>query len=180
LGNALDCSRYHNVLQRYADLVEMGIRSNLVDSFGSGVIVTGPGWMYRAPTYFAEELYGHAAGSYPVTVDRGGGLAWQLQQPDVSAALSADGKMLRIYAVNSTAAAIEPSIVLLDGGRIGEGGRVFVLKNRVGLPNTEAMNSASDREAVGVETRPLAVRGNKFEFTFEPYSLTLLEMQVVR
>jgi hypothetical protein len=39
----------------------MGIRSNLIDSFGSGVIVTGPGWMYRAPTYYADELYGHAA-----------------------------------------------------------------------------------------------------------------------
>jgi alpha-N-arabinofuranosidase len=178
LGNALDCSRYHNVLQRYADLVEMGIRSNLVDSFGSGAIVTGPGWMYLAPTYYAEELYGHAAGSYPLHVDRAGDLPWQLQQPDVSAALSADGRMLRIYAVNSTAAPLSPTIALTDGGQSAAGATVFVLKNRQGLPNTEAMNSASDREAVSVETRAVAAAGRRVRFTFEPYSLTLLEIRL--
>jgi hypothetical protein len=140
------------LLQRYADLVEMGIRSNLIDSFGSGIIVTGPGWMYRAPTYYAEQLYGRAAGSYPLHVERTGGLPWQLQQPDVSAALSDDGRMLRIYAVNSTAAPLRPTIVLADAGKSVAGATAFVLKNRVGQPNTEAMNSASDPEAVSVET----------------------------
>jgi len=176
LGNALDCSRYHNVLQRYADLVEMGIRSNLIDSFGSGIMVTGPGWMYRAPTYFAEELYGRAAGSYPVNVARAGGLPWQLQQPDLSAVLSADGRMLRIYAVNSTGAPLRPTIVL--GDRSAAGGKAFVLKNREGRPTTEAMNSASEREAVSVETRSLPTEGKRLRFTFEPYSLTLLEIQL--
>jgi alpha-N-arabinofuranosidase len=178
LGNALDCSRYHNVLQRYADLVEMGIRSNLIDSFGSGIIVTGPGWMYRAPTYYAEELYGHAAGSYPLNVERASGLPWQLQQPDVSAALSADGRLLRIYAVNSTAAPLRPTIALADAGQSVAGAKAFVLKNREGPPNTEAMNSASGREAVSVETRSFPAAGSRFAFTFEPYSLTLLEIRL--
>lgn len=178
LGNALDCSRYHNVLQRYADLVEMGIRSNLADSFGSGVIVTGPGWLYRAPTYYAEELYGHAAGSYPLRVERAAGLPWQLQQPDVSAALSADGRLLRIYAVNSTAAPLSPTIVLADGGPSAAGAAVFVLKNREGPPNTEAMNSAGGREAVAVEASKVPAAGSRLAFTFEPYSLTLLEIQL--
>jgi alpha-L-arabinofuranosidase len=57
LGNALSCSRYHNFLHRYADLTEIAIRSNLIDSFGSGVIITGPGSMYLAPTYYAQQLY---------------------------------------------------------------------------------------------------------------------------
>ena len=178
LGNALDCSRYHNLLQRYADLVEMGIRSNLIDSFGSGIIVTGPGWMYRAPTYYAEELYGRAAGSNPLNVERAGGLPWQLQQPDVSAVLSADGRLVRIYAVNSTAAPLRPSIALADAGQSTAGATAFVLKNREGQPNTEAMNSASDREAVSVETHSLPVVGSRFAFTFEPYSVTLLEINV--
>src|ERR1039458_2687617 len=167
LGNALDCARYHNVLQRYADLVEMGIRSILIDSFGSGVIVTGPGWMYRAPTYYAEELYGRAAGSYPLSVERAGGLPWQLQQPDVSAALSADGRLLRIYGVNSTAAPLRSTIVLADTGKSVAGAKAFVLKNRAGLPNTEAMNSVSDREAVSVETHSFPALGNRFAFTFD-------------
>jgi alpha-N-arabinofuranosidase len=178
LGNALDCSRYHNVLQRYADLVEMGIRSNLIDSFGSGILVTGPGWMYRAPTYYAEELYGRAAGSYLLNVERSGGLPWQLQQPDVSAALSADGRLVRIYAVNSTAAPLRPTIALADAGQSAAGATAFVLKNREGRPNTEAMNSASDRDAVSVETHSFPAAGSRFAFTFEPYSLTLLEIQL--
>ncbi|MGA3040842.1 MAG: alpha-L-arabinofuranosidase C-terminal domain-containing protein [Bryobacteraceae bacterium] len=178
LGNALDCSRYHNLLQRYADLVEMGIRSNLIDSFGSGIIVTGPGWMYRAPTYYAEQLYARAAGSYPLHLERTGGLPWQLQQPDVSAALSDDGRMLRIYAVNSTAAPLRPTIVLADAGKSVAGATAFVLKNRVGLPNTEAMNSASDPAAVEVESGGTPVAGGRLEFSFAPYSLTLLEIRL--
>ena len=178
LGNALDCGRYHNVLQRYADLVEMGIRSNLIDSFGSGIIVTGPGWMYRAPTYYAEELYGHAAGSYPLRVERAGPFPWQLQQPDVSAALSADGRLLRIYAVNSTTAPLRHTIALDDDTESATGATAFVLKNREGQTNTEAMNSASDREAVSVETRSLPLAGSRFAFTFQPYSLTLLEIKL--
>jgi alpha-N-arabinofuranosidase len=177
LGNALDCSRYHNMLVRYADLVEMGIRSNLVDSFGSGVIVTGPGWIYRAPTYYAEQLYGRAAGSYPVEVERHSSFPWQLQQPDVSAALSADGRWLRIYAVNSTDKPLSPAIAF-DGGP-AVSATAFVLKNLEGPPNTEAMNSASDRAAVAVESRKLAPPQNKFAFSFEPYSLTLLEIRLV-
>jgi alpha-N-arabinofuranosidase len=174
LGNALDCARYHNLLQRYADLVEMGLRSNLVDSFGSGVIVTGPGWMYRAPTYFTEDLYGRAAGSFPIPIERGNGLSWTLQQPDVSAAISADGHVLRIYAVNSTESRLAPAIMLADG--VATSAKAFVLKNREGKPNTEAMNSAGDPDAVVVETRTVAATGKRLEFTFEPYSLTLLEI----
>jgi alpha-N-arabinofuranosidase len=175
LGNALDCARYHNLLQRNADLVEMGIRSNLVDSFGSGIIVTGPGWMYRSPAYFTDQLYGRAAGSFPVPVERDGGMAWQLQQPDVSVALSGDRRTLRIYAVNSTAAGLRPVIVLADGAAAGA--RAFVLKNR-GRANTEAMNSAADRDAVGVEQRDVALTGKRPSYACDPYSLTLLEIRL--
>jgi hypothetical protein len=40
------------------------------------------------------------------------------------------------------------------------------------------MNSASDREAVSVETRSFPAAGSRVAFTFEPYSLTLLEIQL--
>jgi len=101
-----------------------------------------------------------------------------LQQPDVSAALSDDGRMLRIYAVNSTAAPLRPTIVLADAGKSVAGATAFVLKNRVGLPNTEAMNSASDPAAVEVESGGTPVAGGRLEFSFAPYSLTLLEIRL--
>jgi alpha-N-arabinofuranosidase len=180
LGNALDCSRYHNLLLRYADLVEMGIRSNLIDSFGSGIIVTGPGWLYRAPTYYAEQLYARAAGSYSLPVERASGLPWQLQQPDVSAALSADGRLLRIYAINSTPEPINPSFTLAGSNARTAGAAAFVLKNTGGPPTTEAMNSAADRQAVSVVSRSVPAAGNRFRVSLDPYSLTLLEIRLTR
>jgi len=62
LQNALSCSRYHNLMHRHADSVEIAVRSNLIDSFGSGVVLTGPGWLYCAPTYYAQCLYARAWG----------------------------------------------------------------------------------------------------------------------
>lgn len=176
LGNALDCSRYHNLLHRYADLVEIGIRSNLIDSFGSGIIVTGPGWIYRAPTYYAEQLYGRAAGSYSLKIERDTRLPWQLQQPDISAALSADGRLLRVYAINSTPQPSAPTFALADSNARAAGGTAFVLKNAGGPPNTEAMNSPAAPLAVSVEKHGVSAEGNHFQVTLDPYSLTLLEI----
>ena len=156
----------------------MGIRSNLVDSFGSGVIVTGPGWLYLAPTYYAEQLYSRAAGSYPLQVERDSALPWQLQQPDVSATLSADGRLLRIYAVNSTPRQMTPAFAFLDSAAHAAGATAFVVKNRDGKPDTEALNSAGDRLAVSIDSRTLPIGGSRFPVSLEPYSLTLVEVRL--
>jgi hypothetical protein len=102
MGNALTCSRYQNMMHRYSDLVEFANRSNLSDSFGSGVLEPGPGWIYFTPTYYSQGLYQHAAGSFPLKIDRTSSLSFYLREPDLDATLSPDGKTLRIYAVNST------------------------------------------------------------------------------
>ena len=119
LGNALSISRYLNLMQRYADLVEIANRSNFADSFGSGFVVTGPGWIYESPAYYAQEMYARAAGAYPLRLERSSKLPWHLQEPDLSASLSADGKKLRIYAVNST---LDPLPRKFPTGRL-QGGR---------------------------------------------------------
>lgn len=178
LGNALGCARYHNLMQRYSELVEIGIRSNLVDSFGSGVILTGPGWMYLSPTYYAEQLYGRAAGSYPLRVERKSELSWYMQEPDISATLSDDGAMLRVYAVNSTENAL-PVHFILDG--FGPGirkGSTFVVQDRDKRLDSEVMNSRDDSGRVNMTVQPAELRGSDFSFSFEAYSLTLLELQM--
>ena len=40
LDNALACSRYQNFMHRHCDLIEIANRSNLADSFCSGIIQT--------------------------------------------------------------------------------------------------------------------------------------------
>ena len=129
LGNALSCSRYQNLMHRYSGLVEIAIRSNLSDSFGSGIIQPGAGWLYRSPTYHSQALYQRAAGSFAVTIERSNTLVARLREPDLSATLSADGKTLRIYAVNSTAGIRRTKMNLSGIGEVTDG-QVFVLGDR--------------------------------------------------
>ena len=178
LGNALSCSRYQNLLHRYADLAEIAIRSNLVDSFGSGVILPGPGWLYLAPTYYSQKLYTRAAGSYPLRVERTTSLPWHLQEPDLSVTLSEDGKTLRIYGVNSTAEARQLKFHLVDFPASMKGGTVYILRDREAAGTPEVMNSRDDPSRITPVTSPVSASGKDFDYAFAPFTVTLLELEL--
>lgn len=178
LGNALSCSRYQNLMQRYSGLVEIAVRSNLSDSFGSGVIQPGPGWLYLTPTYYSQCLYQRAAGSFPLRIVRASPLPLQLREPDLSATLDRGGKVLRIYAVNSTAS--ERSIVFHLQGFATPAGqvRVFTLGDRARASDSEVMNTHDDPNRVSVASTRIVARGSKFDCAFEPFTVTLLEIEL--
>jgi len=178
LGNALGCARYHNLMQRHSDLIEIAIRSNLADSFGSGVLVPGPGWMFFAPTFHAQKMYARAAGSYTVKVEAASELPWHLQEPDISATFSADGKILRIYAVNSTTQAQPVNFDLSGFEREVTSGRQIALVDWEKTLDSEVMNTRDDPNRVAPMEKPLAVRGKKFQHSFAPLSVNLLELQM--
>ena len=188
LSNALSCSRYHNLLQRHADLVEITNRSNLSDSFCSGIIQPGAGTLYLTPTYYAQQLYSRAAGSYPLTVKQQSDIPWPMQEPDVSATVSADGRTLRIYAVNSTTAPLEVTFNLTGGAPGASGGKsnagsvhkgtLYLLRDRDGAPTAEVMNSRDDPQRVTTTKRATDLGGRKFRQTFDPLSVTLLELEL--
>src|SRR4029079_8050886 len=94
LGNGLGADRSQNMLHRYADLVEIANLSNMSTSFAGGQFQTGPGWMYEIPSYYGQGLYQRAAGSFPLKVERSSPLSFYLQEPDIDATLSPDGKTL--------------------------------------------------------------------------------------
>jgi alpha-N-arabinofuranosidase len=178
LANALSASRYLNLLQRHADLVEIANRSNLADSFGSGVLLTGPGWIYESPAYYAQELYARAAGSYPVRLERSSPLAWNLQEPDLNASVSADGKKLWIYAVNSTSDLLSRNFELEGFAGKATGGTVFTLEDHAHAGTAEVMNSRDDPKRVSLRSGPVRLSGTQFKFTFPPFSVTLLELEL--
>jgi alpha-N-arabinofuranosidase len=178
LGNALSCSRYQNLLHRYADLAEIAIRSNLVDSFGSGVILPGPGWLYLAPTYYSQKFYTRAAGSYPLRVERTTSLPWHLQEPDLSVTLSEDGKTLRIYGVSSTAEAKPLKFHLVDFPASMKGGTVYILRDREAAGTPEVMNSRDDPSRITPVTSPVSASGKDFDYAFAPFTVTLLELDL--
>ena len=178
LGNALSCSRYQNLLHRYADLAEIAIRSNLVDSFGSGVLLPGPGWLYLSPTYFSQKLYTRSAGSYPLRIERATSLPWHLLEPDLSVTLSEDGKTLRIYGVNSTAESRELKFHLMDFPGSARGGTAYVLKDRDSAGTPEVMNNRDDPGRITSTAGHMNAGGKDFEYSFEPFTVTLLEVEL--
>jgi alpha-L-arabinofuranosidase len=180
LGNALSIARYQNLMHRYADLVEIAVRSNLSDSFGSGMLQPGPGWLYLSPAYYSQKLYQRAAGTYPIEIDRSTRNSWELEEPDLSATLSSDGKVLRIFAVNSTA---EPENVQfhLDGfSSPVAGGEIAILKDRENALDSEAMNSQNDPERITTASHTTDLKGSEFPFVFAPFTVTMLELRLER
>ena len=178
MGNALTTARYQNMMHRYADLIAFANRSNLSDSFGSGVLEPGPGWLYFTPTYYSQRLYQRAAGSFPLKIERQGALPFYLKEPDLDADLSPDGKMLRIYAVNSTPEArtvtfrLDPALGNLVSGR------TFTLGDREPTPDSEAMNSRDQPDRVGVKMGKAEAMGQNFDYAFKPFTVTLLELRL--
>ena len=175
LGNALSCSRYQNLMHRYSNLVEIAIRSNLSDSFGSGVIQPGPGWLYRSPTYYSQTLYQRAAGTLPLQVVRSDDLAWHLKEPDLSATISADGMKLRIYAVNSSARSRTLRMNLKNFGGSIIGSRVMTLSDAQHAGDSEAMNTHDDPNRISISVRTAALRGSSVQYRFQALSVTLIE-----
>src|SRR5205814_8542515 len=104
LANALACSRYHNLLHRQADLVEIANRSNLINSFGSGILQTDNHRLYKTPTYYAQQLYATQAGNRPLRLASSTPSHAGL---DMSATLSADGSEVVLFAVNDTLDALQ-------------------------------------------------------------------------
>ncbi len=180
LGNGLSVARYLNLLERDADLVEIANRSNFADSFGSGFVVTGPGWIYESPAYYAQKLYARAAGTYPLDVERSAGETWPQQQPDVSATISEDGTRLRIYSVNATpqARAVQFHLDRLETAVAG--GTEYMLEDHEHGQTPEVMNTRDDPERISTRSRPVSLQGTAFDFSFEPFTVTLLELKLAR
>ncbi len=180
MGNALSLSRYQNLLHRYSDLVEIANRSNLSDSLGSGALEPGPAWLYFTPAYYSQGLYQRAAGSFPLKIERPNSLSFYLQEPDVDATLSSDGKTLRIYAVNSTGDTRRVRFNLHASLGSVNGGEVFVLGDSDPRPDSEAMNSHDQPHRVTVGIRKASISGSQFAYEFAPFTVTLLELELRR
>jgi alpha-N-arabinofuranosidase len=178
MGNALSCSRYQNMLHRYSDLVEIANLSNFSTSFGGGQLQTGPGWLYKIPSYYTQGLYQRAAGSLPVKIDRGSPLSFYLREPDLDATVSPDGKTLRIYAVNSTSETRKIHFRLPDQLGSVQTGEAFVVGDSDSVPDSEAMNSHDDPNRVGLKSQKTTLKGSEFEYGFAPFSVTLLELEL--
>ncbi len=171
LENALACSRYHNLLHRQADLVEIANRSNLTNSFCSGIIQTDSHRLYKTPTYFAQQLYATCAGSRPLKIESA--VPVRLA-PDVSATLSEDGSTVTLFAVNATLDEVVRPLDLSAFGDRGQEVSVWTLTDRQKAGEPDVANSFGGPERVSPVASTFRAEGPRFDYRFPPLSLTVI------
>jgi alpha-N-arabinofuranosidase len=175
LENALACSRYQNLLHRNCDLAEIANRSNLTNSFCSGIIQTDNHRLYKTPTYYAQQLYATLAGNRPLK------LLSELPPeigPDISATLSADGAVMTLFAVNPTGEEIKRPLDLSAFGAEGQEAEVWTLADKKHAGEPDVNNNFEDPERVAPVRSTFHATSARFAYRFPAYSLTVLRWKV--
>lgn len=175
LANALACSRYHNLLHRHCNLVEIANRSNLINSFCSGIIQTDNRRLYKTPTYYAQQLYATLAGNRPLRVTSeippNVGL-------DLDATLSADGSEVVLFAVNDTLEAITRPLDFSAFGTKGQKLQVRTLTDRRHAGEPDVANTFADPERVFPAPSTVRVDSARFDYRFPALSLSVLRWKI--
>jgi alpha-N-arabinofuranosidase len=175
LENALACARYHNLLHRHCDLVEIANRSNLTNSFCSGIIQTDNHRLYKTPTYYAQQLYAIRAGVRPLKIETAAEAGL-----DLSATLGRDQRGLMLFAVNDTLKAITRTLDVSELTSAGKDVTVCSLADRKETGEPDVTNSFADPERVSPVTSRFKASGPRFEYRFPPLSLTVLEWRLAQ
>ena len=174
LWNALACARYQNLMHRNCDLVEIANRSNLTNSFCSGIIQTDRHRLYLTPTYYAQMLYSRMAGTRPLRIDPPAPLTAGL---DVSATLSESGKELVLFVVNESVDKVRKKLDLSSLGAFDTSAEAITLADRNGADEPDVTNGFDAPERVSPVSKTIRMETNQPEYTFPPLSLTVLRFE---
>lgn len=177
LANALAVSRYHNLLHRRSDIVEIANRSNLINSFGSGIIQTDTHRLYKTPAYYAQWLYANFAGNRPLKLDSALSANVGL---DLSATLSTKGDEVILFAVNDTLQDMTRSLDFSSFGAKGQKVSVWTLADSRKAGEPDVTNSFSDPRRVVARKSTFEARSPRFAYRFPALSLTVLRWKASR
>jgi alpha-N-arabinofuranosidase len=175
LANALACSRYHNLMHRHGDLVTISNRSNLINSFCSGIVQTDRRRLYVTPTYHAQKLYATLAGGQALRVESGLPPHVGL---DVSATLSEKGDLLTLFAVNASLEDVTRPVDLSAFGAGTREAQVWTLADTKRAGEPDVTNSFGDPDRVVPAAGKFRATGARFDYRFPALSLTVLRWQV--
>lgn len=175
LENALACARYHNLLHRHCDVVEIANRSNLTNSFCSGILQTDSCRLFKTPTYYAQQLYATLAGGQPLALEISAGAD---EIVDCSATLSSSGDALTLFAVNATLHAVESSLDFSTFGREGQEVTVWTLADREAAGEPDVANSFGAPQRVAPVGSRLRTSSPTFAYQFPALSLTVLRWRL--
>jgi len=175
LDNALLCSRYHNLMHRHCDMVEIANRSNLVDSFCSGIIQPNNHTYFKTPTYHAQQLYATHSGRYPLKVQLARGAAAD-PALDISATLAENEDCVAIFVVNLSLAPQKRSIDLTAFSPLAGDAGCWTLADSARAGERDASNSWREPNRIRTESSKARVIDGNLVHEFSPLSLTVLEV----
>jgi len=162
-------------MHRHCDLVEIANRSNLANSFCSGIIQMDSHRLYKTPTYYAQVLYSTLAGDRPLQIESAlpanAGL-------DLSATLSANGGELTLFAVND---ALEDRDRVLDLSAFGlKRGKasVWTLTDQTHAGEPDAINSFAEPERIVPVPSQKKFSSASFSYRFPALSLTVMQWKL--
>ena len=172
LDNALACARYHNFMHRHADIIEIANRSNLTNSFCSGIIQTDNMRLYKTPTYYLQQLYANHAGLHPLKVTIEGDMI----RDDVSANLSS-GKVT-LFVVNNSLHQRRVRVDLSAFGKISGEVHAWKLADTKNAGECDVYNSFEEPDRVRLTSSQIAVKSPTFSYVFPPLSVVALECKI--
>jgi alpha-N-arabinofuranosidase len=175
LENALACSRYHNLIHRHADIVQIANRSNLTNSFCSGIIQTDNHRLYKTPTYYAQQLYATLAGNRPLKVESGASPGPTL---DVSATLTPQKDAVVLFVVNDGLKDVDQLVELSAFGAGAQEITTWALTDRKRAGEPDVANSFGDPERVSPVKSKFQAASSRFHYRFPALSLTVLRWPV--
>ncbi|MDQ6631853.1 MAG: hypothetical protein M3Y82_08850, partial [Verrucomicrobiota bacterium] len=104
LETALLNARYFNLLMRHSDKADIACRSNMANSFGSGIIETTPSGLLKRPSFYVMKLYAQHAKAIPLQIESSS------EGLDLFACGLENKKSLVIFVVNSKTEPVECSL----------------------------------------------------------------------
>jgi len=174
LQNGLACARYLNLCHRRADLVKIACRSNISNSYCSGIIQTNSHAVYGTPAYHVSKLYAEHAGAYPLAL----GSECALLDLDVSANLSGDGKRLSLAVVNPQREPVTRTIDLSAFAKLSDTAKVWTIADADDTRDPEATNSFARPERIAARSVIVRIPGPSFKHQFPAYSVSVIEVGV--
>lgn len=173
LANALDCSRYQNLMHRNCDIVEIANRSNLTNSFCSGILQTDNSRLYLTPTYYSQMLYSNLAGDKPLQIDPPAPIKAGL---DVSATVSEDGDTLTLFCINGSPDIVRKQLDLTAlGGGWSPTVKTWVLGDTAAAGEPDVTNSFDHPTRVDVKRGKTTAQPTGLSATFAPFTLSVFQ-----
>ncbi len=173
LDNALWCSRYHNLMHRNCDLIEIANRSNLTDSFCSGIIQTSNSDLFKTPTYYAQQLYATHAGRIPLKVNTQADPSID-PHLDISATLSENGRDISLFVVNQSNQKQKRIIDLSAFAPLRSHVGIWTLEDTGKAGERDAFNSWRTPETIRTHPGSARVKNSTVKYEFPALSVTVL------